>query len=699
MTSAHSTSSKPTTSPVSGEVVGGRTVKHGVSRLLPYLPPWLVWLVLLVIAVAVWGVWGRSYDARPWYSMGALIATMVAIVGVLRYSTALHEALRVLAVGSTALAGLWLIVAGIVGPFTRPVIDLWAGVGFVICVFWSMRRALLGASNANAVAATGPAAKLLEVLNGAKLGPPKVLDTGQVVGSIEANRGEQTMDDVRRAAELIEGVAGLRPGALRIHKSTTDAGAGGYAIVPHDPLVEPIPWPGPSNPGASIHEGVAVGVYETLARCVLYFTGDDELGRALAHWLIMGMTRAGKSAAMVMAMADALTRRDVAVWAHDHVKGLQTLGPLLEGGGLDWVTMDKKAGRTMLGAVRDVVRARAHHLGERGIEQWEPGCGLSLLFVWIEEATELANLETLTRLVQQAGSTGVVILVSMQRASHTGIDTDTRSQLSGNWCFGTRDHTDSGFALPDEVLDAGAAPERWGNTKPGYSYVAAPGIAEDMWSIPLRTYRAQREQIVAACQLGAQHRTPLDQISVAAAGAPYAQRPNPASFLTANVVGPARDVVPAEEEGELVDDLEYKELVDQLRDDDDEDLDDDEEPMPMELDPHIKVDPTQPIGPPPVDMPIGEPDTGAKLTVEQARAVVQQHLAALHEAGNAFTTPADVANMKPPTTMTREWVRRELHRLCRAPSADEFSLEREPDDPPGRFRIVAPQRLLAGVGT
>jgi hypothetical protein len=667
----------------------GRHEKHGLARLVVYLPPWLAWLLIYLLAVLIWFLWGQDYDSRPWFSVGDFVCTVVGVIGTWRYAEPRGEMLRFLATGTTALAGMWLMFAGILGPFTRPIPDLYFGFGLAICVFWTMRRALLGDGD-RVVAASGTAGRLVEALKGARLGQPKTLEVegGVVVETpIEVNRGEQTIAELQQKVKVLEAtIPGLRPGSMRIQQDPHDAGWGTLVTVPKDPLEGTQVWPGPSAPGQSVHLGAPVGPYETGGVARLFITGDDKLGRALAHWLVMGMAGAGKSSAMRMVVADLLSRIDFQCWAHDHVKGLQTLAPLL--GGLDWVTMDLPAGKKMLCAVRAAIRARADHLGRRGLEQWEPGCGLTLLMVWLEEATDLGDLESLKQLVREARSTGIVIFVSMQRASHDNVDTTTRSQFGGGWCFGVRDTADAGFCLPDVAIEAGAAPERWQNAQPGYNYLTGPGIPVEFWPVPIRAWRATNQQLEAAVEAGKEYRQPLDEVTAAAVrDLGYGDRPDPLSFLALSAPPrrPGTDVAQPGE-GELVDDDDE----DQAEDHDPEEMSD----MPEDLDPHITADPDQPVAPLDVDVPLGDPNAGRqRLTTEEAQRVIQVHLAAIVRNRRDHTTAADIHRMRPATTRTREWVRLELIRLESEAAPHEYSTTREADDPPGVFHIAAPRTV------
>jgi hypothetical protein len=119
--------------------------------------------------------------------------------------------------------------------------------------------------------------------------------------------------------------------------------------------------------------------------------------------------------------------------------------------------------------------------------------------------------------------------------------------------------------------------------------------------------------------------------------------------------------------------------------------------FPPELDAELQIDPDEPIAPPTEqeNLPFAVDQPHARLSTEQARAVIQQHLRTLLEQGQTHTQPKDIGEMKPRTTRTREWVRQEMIRLCTEAGPGEIGMEREEADPPGVYRIVA--RATAGV--
>lgn len=649
---------KRVTSANAGKAAANRVAKHGASRLLTYAPPWVAWLVVLPLASVAFLTWGRSPVAAPWMSMASFALVTALVPFTWRVLRARDDVLQWMGTVSTGLGGAWFIVGMLVGPFHRGVIDAWGFGGFGICLFWTIRRMVVnGALEQGAEQQESP---LQKALNGARVQRAKAID-GRVVAQVEVNRGEQTVKDLQGAKDNLAGVLAVRPGAVRITPNPKDAGRAEMVVVPSDPLEGEVPWPGPSAPGTSIADApVPIGVYEDGEVASIWLCGDDATGRAATHWLVMGMNGAGKSAGWTNAMTDALTRCDFELWGSDHVKGSQTFGPLARY--MAKVATTKVEAKALINEARDETARRFRSLGDRGIKQWEKGCGHPLTIVWIEEAAEIVeDSASFVRLVERARSAGVLIVVSLQRASHDNIDTSARAQLAGALCFGVRDAMDATFALPDTVLDAGAAPDSWGNRRPGYCYLVAPGVDEERWHVPLRTYRGRDPQLVAALKEWA---TPV----------------------RANVeVGTA--LVTGGEEGELVD------MGDFEGDDDQEGL----EPMPPTLEPELNVDPDQPIAPPRGDANIsfGSASAGPKLSQDQARAVVQQHLRTLLADGRTHTQPADVCKMKPDTTKSREWVRLELIRLCEGAQPGEIALERDHADVPGVFRILVP--ALAGV--
>lgn len=716
-----------------------RHVKDGPGRLWPYVPPWLIWLAMLAVAALGRWLWGGN----GFYPVMVLLAAQGGMWVVYRMTRTLHEVLRVLAIATMAVVGIFIIMVGILG-LNTVLLSLWGGVGFTVCSYWTVRRMLLPEFEKGQRAASPMAQRLIDALGGAQIGTPKqkIIEglggehdalPGPIHVPITVNRGEQTTADLKHIPETVETIAGLRPMAARLVHSRSDAGKTELVINPVDLLEGTVPWRGPSAFGESVSLPVPVGRYASTNIAQIHVTGDEEAGRNAVQWLVMGMTGAAKSFSIRTLMADLSTRKKVTIWAHDHVKGLQTLRPLIEGGALDWVTMTKADGQAMLASLRLVIQARARWLGMKGFDQWTEDCGLNLLIAWIEEAADLAQLKVLLQLVREARSVGVVIFVSLQRASHTTLDTDTRAQLAGNICFGVESETDAKFGLPSHVIDAGASPERWRADKPGYCYIAAPGIPEAQQAEELRWFFAKADQLVDACRRGAAVRTPLrdeaDMVTIKAAGNVYAKRVPTEAFLNPQHplfgkgigmdIGGAIKKTTTDGE-DMGDDAETTGKTETLgssnsvrgsmgetesnssgysnSDNDDDEVDDvtntDEAEAKLKTAVDIPVCPAPDMGPAKPVVYKWQDMTKEEQT-QKCRDAVQAYIRAKDAAGDAFLTVPDIQNMKPPIPRGREWIRGELKRLAgeiegQIPSAEGFRLERDDDADAGTFRIVPP---------
>lgn len=717
--------------------------KDGPGRLWPYVYPWFIWLMMMTVAALGRWLWGSNPVAAPWYSAGVETATLGGLWLCFKMTKNLHEVLRILACFTTVVVGMFVFIVGILG-LNAVMWSLWGGVGFVVCMYWNMRRMLLPAYEKGQRDASPMAQRLIDALGGAQLGQPKreVIEghseeQGPIRVPLTVNRGQQTLDELKHMPEVTETIGKLRPGAARIERDPDDAGKAELVINPVDLLRGGTPWRGPSAFGESISLPVPVGRYASTKLANIFMVGDESEGRNLVQWLIMGMTGAGKSQFMRMLAADLSTRKKVTIWAHDHVKGLQTLKPLIEGGALDWVTMTKADGKAMLATTKNVIAARARWLGIKGFDQWTDDCGLNVLIVWIEEANALAQLKDLLDLVREGRSVGVIIMLSLQRASHTTIDTDTRAQLAGNVCFGVESDVDAKFGLPAHVLDAGAEPERWRADKPGYCYIAGPGISENQQAEEARTFFAKKEEIVDACLRGKSVRTPLadetDKVTIAAAGNVYMKRVPPEAFLNpqhplfARGMGMSIKVGRDTTDGEDMDNGDDEETavassknagptgvgstragtsnygVDDSDDDDDDDaLDTSAQEAELERESDIPECPEPDLG-------SGKPreykwqDMTKDEQTVMCRQAVQEYLKACDADGKAFVAVPDIHKMKPPIPRGREWIRGELKRLAgeiedETPSPEGFRLERDEHADAGTFRIVPPAYVGASVG-
>lgn len=326
----------------------------------------------------------------------------------------------------------------------------------------------------------------------------------------------------------------------------------------------------------------------------------------------------------------------------------------------------------MVEAVQAVIPARTRWLGAHKYRAWEPRCfdtqndpdhsckangpcgceGMPFLVAWFEEAANTLRAlgdDTFTGIAQEARSAGVSLIVSLQRASHDQMSTSTRASLPSVICFGV-DKRDEGFALPDEVLDAGAHPGAWSNRRPGYCYLVTPGIDETLYASPARTWRFTWDSISMMETLAAwagRHGAKPDPITAGGAAA---------------VVGKAY-TERAQHKEENPDDEEQ--TVSRL-DDEDLDIDPNEElpdPLPGEE-----------------NVPFGQLQ-GRDLNADQARDVLDAILTEFEEAGTMVIGTKDVMEHGDRLGRQRGWVSGELQRLIQD---GRLAITAKP----GRYRIV-----------
>ncbi|PZM88519.1 MAG: hypothetical protein DIU79_16735, partial [Actinobacteria bacterium] len=332
----------------------------------------------------------------------------------------------------------------------------------------------------------------------------------------------ETVDALQgRRAELASAYD-VAPGAVRVIPDPSRARRATLVITTQDVMGQLIPWPGlnPDEVGTSIADApLTLGVYE-----------DGELFRDEVnnrHTLVVGMSGAGKSVYGKIKMVSIAARSDTFVLCADLSKASQTIGPIRRA--IGWAATTRGEIAAMLAALERAVTARANYLGERGLPGWTRDCGLTFLHVQLEEAADLVGVDELVKLLRTARSTGIHFEVSLQRATWSNLDTDTRAQLGDGVCFGVRDEADARFALPDYVLDAGATPHHWRKSRPGAAYAAVESAPPERHALAVKMYGPpsveaadENSLLTAAAESLPDQDIKLDPVTRAAFGEAYA---------------------------------------------------------------------------------------------------------------------------------------------------------------------------------
>ena len=616
------------------------------DKAIQHSGPFAVWLAEWPIAAAAHWQWGGSSIASAFLTLAA-----VGITGTTWWAGVEHGLKRqrlVLSVATAAAASGWFTFAAIGGATTPAAVNSWLMGGSTIAMAWAVKRALRTTENKQ-VSEDGTEKGLFAKIGLARARAGEIkAGPNKVTMPVTLDRGKQTHDDAAKAAKGLAGVAGLPESAVRWEKDPEDAGRGQYVFIPDDMLKEPTPWPGPSCPGGSIADApIPVGIYEDGPTCAVWFNGDEQAGRNAQHYQVMGMTGAGKSQGGRVALVDLMTRRDVVLWLLDPSKGTQTFGPILPGA--DWAALSMSECQQVIGVLPNVITARANQLGEHGYDQWtaEAGARLNMpyLIVWFEEVAKLfRDGVDLAPIAQEARSAGISLVFSLQRSSHTSMDTDVRANIGGAGVFGTNSATDSGFALSDDTMDAGARPEAWKNNKPGYSYWEAAGLDEERFATPTRTYLMDKQVAAQAIAAYRTVRAPdAGPVTAAAAGQAYASRKRYDSAEQAAAAQPVEEAT-----GEP--DLDADDMALHATDPEYADID-------------IDIDRELPPVPEGMDMPLGQPAAGGEKTREEALDELEAVLNELVDREQLEFGPKDITPYLPRIGKSASWVRREFRRL------------------------------------
>jgi hypothetical protein len=644
---------------------------------LPYVVPaaaGLVNLVLSGVLSLLWGAYARPTVWETAWRSGLILACSGLIVwATWRVGRARKAELRVasMLMSATSCVGLWALTFR---GWTFDSVMVYLLVMACACVLLAVTKMLRGDGGDTRPGLFGELAERVQELKDVgQTGRPKVID-GRIVTHTEmlpgADFGELAKPGVRTA---IASALNVPVGGVRMVADRNTPRTGRMEVSPVDMLENPPAWPGLSAPGGSIADPVRVMVYQTGRPVPLYLPGDPDAGRnAMGVLLLLGQSGSGKTELQIFLAAEVRSRRDTEVVYIDGRKGLQ-LPEALRTNVHTFIHEASKGEEYLAGLVHEVAR-RAAQLGAHGHDQWTGGCPKCPPFrlVIVDEASKfIAAEDDLVELAESIRSVGICLLLGIQRATGDRLPTSVRSTIGGVICMGVKNVQEAARVLSEETIEAGADPG-WQNKKPGALYAELPGTDSDDWSLPARTYRPDRDGVLA--ELVAY----LNGTGQAPAAAPAPAGPLPA---------PAGD-------GEVVD--EHQEPAE--ADSDDPDV----QPVPVDPDCPPDPDPFTPITVPnrpriPLDL---EPANGQKFKPSEIREIFRQAIMQAYAEGHREVKPSSFApvvsivgedGLRPPT------ISKILREFCE-PAADRPALLRRAADR-GVYQIIIDDQQLIGAAT
>jgi len=473
-----------------------------------FLQPYLGMVVAAILAIILWFV--AETGKRTDIVLALIFATL--IISVFTWKTSQHrrDFGRYHAVVSVAATGAWIIAAVSLKPWNATVALTWLLGGLTLCLTWNIRLAIRTEDRQS------PIDDFFKDngLPGTRL---RITSTSADIIKATASlvRGQGTVDALQRLKGRMASLFGVPANGIRIVPDPDNAAKAYITVVRRDMLKNPIPYQWELKEALTPNDPIIVGIYED-SNPVTFSLHSQTLGSA--HMLIQGANGSGKSEFAKVMFAEIFKRIETELWIVDTVKGSQTLGLVLDAA--DWVINNEKTADILFKKFAKIIKVRADHLGKRNLTKWQPGCGLSFIYLHIEEASGLvADNPAFIKMMETARSVGIQITTSLQRASFVSIDTQARAQFAAVACFGVMDLADAQFALPTDVIEAGANPAVWRNSKPGYCYLVHPTIKDELWVMPLRTFKIDDEVLRNA----AANRIPneLDPITAAAIGDLY----------------------------------------------------------------------------------------------------------------------------------------------------------------------------------
>src|SRR5512142_266074 len=480
--------------PAGEALAGGRGHHYVEHQAWLLVPPWLALIGLAVAGPVLHLVLAQNVLRLAWGVFALTLATVVLVAFAAWVTKARGPVVRLMAVASVTAAGLWMIVATIVGILVVGVDLVALLVGVILATMANIRRLTRGTGEDQGHQG---AQEWAELASDIKTFRGKI-HSARTVGATKKIRMELppdvTVQDVQQELPRVAQVMRMQANGARVTQDPDDAAMVEMTLAPVDVLKETIPWPGPSAPGRSIALPVCFGDYEDGLPLELTLSGKR--GKSpMSHIVIVGMTGAGKSEVIQILVGEAGTRIDVVIDYIDVAgKAEQTVGPLRPA--IRNLITDKPEAHAYLRRKLAEVPDRARLLASVGMREWAEGAPVPLELVIIDEGASLVSESTdFVEMARLLRSVGVLIVLAQQRITYDQLPTSARANFGTVLCFGVRSARDARETLSTETIEAGASPEAWRNRKPGYLYCEAPSIDPERHAMPARAYLARPEDI------------------------------------------------------------------------------------------------------------------------------------------------------------------------------------------------------------
>lgn len=493
--------------------------------------PWFAWAGLSAAgSVLRLGLWIGARGSLVW--AGLLFALVGGVVAVFDYHLRKHRASwqgRWIGPVTALACGLFTCLYLVMGPLALGLDLTWLATGIIGCLAWDGwaihgdQRDLAATFNTRSEAAGVGGARMavisrrpvdgdeddrplpdLRAARGRAPHPPRARRdrTGPRREVVEAGiqlpaDPAMTADEVGDRMGHIEVVTGSRPGSMALTSSPDAAGLASVRITDPDLLTAaPVPWPGPYAPGADMTVPFRLARLQTGAPMLL-----PRL--PVFHMQVTGKTGMAKTMGLCWnVVAEGITREGYSMVAFDVVKGEQFLGALRPA--LHALATTPEQANLLLHRLHRARLDRCNYLGAHHVTEWYPGCGLTFMDVWLEEAAGVLKLLATNRNdirdgifpladyvedVNAARSAGMSWWNSYQKPDKTQVKSTVARGQMGHVCFGVEEKDDARMGLSELQRERGCRPELWtGPQHKAMAFMDAETLDEGTKVTPMRFY-------------------------------------------------------------------------------------------------------------------------------------------------------------------------------------------------------------------